>query len=211
MGCVIPAGAAIGLNLYARILSAVDASCANGVGLEAYNSSHWGNYAISMPEQAGSGTYILTVPGYLPAGRYFALPYIQFGGSPVIGVDGTSIDIIFFDWDGGNVLGFSSALNVGKINGSAPAAANLALSTIQFVIGAAAAGTLNGSQMTTNLVATVANIYAGRILYFTSGVNAGLAVLITAYAVTGGKLTFVAYNNQPAPSAPSAGDTFVIN
>jgi hypothetical protein len=64
--------------------------------------------------------------------------------------------------------------------------------------------------MTTNLVAAVANIYAGRVIYFTSGVNAGLACLITAYAVTGGRLTFIAFSNQPAPSAPSAADTFLI-
>lgn len=208
MGAVIPAGAASGQTIYGRIISAADATVANGVGLEAYNSAHWANYVISMTEQSGSGCYILTVPGYLAAGRYFVMPYIQIGGSPTLG--DPPIDIIFFDWDGGNAVGVGSALNVGKINGSAPAAVNLSTSALQFVIGAAAAGTLSTTQMTTNLAATVANIYAGRVIYFTSGANAGRVALITAYAVTGGKLTFVAYGNQPITSAPVAADTFLI-
>lgn len=208
MGGVIPAGAGSGSTVYGQIVSAVDATIANGVGLEAYNQSHWANYAISMPEQPGSSRYILTVPGYLAAGRYFVMPFLQSGGSPAAG--DTPIDILFFDWDGGNVIGVGSPLNVGAINGSTPAAVKLGVSANALVTGAAVAGTLTNSQMTTSLSATVANIYAGRVMLFTSGVNQGLAVLITAYSVTGGKLTFIAYGNANAPSAPSATDTFII-
>lgn len=209
MGAIIPVAAANGQTVYGQILSAVDAQIANGVGVEAYNQAHFSNYTMPSFEHLGASRYIITVPGYLPAGRFFVMPFIaQNPGVPAVG--DTPLDIIFFDWDGANIIWLGSGVNVSKINGSAPAAVNLAASANQFVIGAAAAGILNTSQMTTNLGAAVANIYAGRVLYFTSGVNQGLAVLITAYAVTGGKLTFIGFNNQPAPSAPSASDTFVV-
>lgn len=208
MGGFIFASGPTGLTVYGQLVSVAASTVANGAALEAYNQGHWANYVNSMPEQAGSGRYGLSVPGYLPAGRYLLNSFIQGGGSPAAG--DTSLDITYFDWDGANVIYLGSALNVGQINGSSTAAARLAVSAAQFVIGAAAAGTLSTSQMTTNLGASVANIYAGRVLYFTSGVNAGLAVLITAYAVTGGRLTFVGFNNQPAPSAPSAADAFII-
>lgn len=208
MGGVIPAAAASGQTIYFQVMRATDAEMANGVSLEAYNEAHWGDYDITAPEQPGSGRYVMTVPGYLPAGRYYALPFLQLGGSPSAG--DTPIDILQFDWDGGNIVGVTAPLNMGEINGSALAAANLSASAAIMKTGAAAAGTLTTTQMTTGLTDTVANIYAGRILLFTSGVNKGLACLITAYAVTGGKLTFIAYGNLPAPSAPSASDTFVI-
>lgn len=208
MGAVIPAGAGTGQTLYGNILSASDGQVANGSALEAYNQAHWANYVITMTEQAGSGRYLLSVPGYLAAGRYFAFIYLQAGGSPAAG--DTPLDFVFFDWDGGNVIGVGSALNVGSINGSTTAAANLRKSTETLVSGSAASGTLTTTQMTTNLMNTEANIYAGRVIYFTSGDNAGRAALITAYAVTGGKLTFIGYNNSPINVAPTAGDTFVI-
>jgi hypothetical protein len=208
MGGVIPAGAGTGNTLYGNILSADDAKIANGSALVTYSQSNWTDYVNSMPEQAGSGRYILTVPGYLPNGRYFVIPYLQLGGSPAAG--DTPLDIIFFDWRDGNVLGFGSSLNVGQINGSAPAAVNLSLNALASVNGQATAGTLTTSQMTTNLASTIVNVYAGRVIYFTSGGNAGRAALITAYSVTGAKLTFLGYNNLPITVAPSVGDTFII-
>lgn len=208
MGGVIPAGAASGQTLYGQIRSAVDAQVANGSGLEVYNPAHWGNYNVSMPEQSGSGVYIMTVPGYLPAGRYFVIPFLQLGGSPAAG--DTPMDILFFDWDGGNIVWLGSGVNLSKINGSALAAANLSVSALAMVAGAAAAGTLTTQRMTTNLTAPVAQTYAGRLLIFTSGINAGFAALITGYAVTGGLLTFIGYNNQPLPAPPAAADTFII-
>lgn len=199
---------ATGNTVYVQLRSLLTGLIGNGSAMEAYNQAHWANYVNSTPEDAGAGEYKLTVPGYLPAGRYKSTFFVQAGGSPASGDGAFATEL--FDWDGANVIYVGSAINVGSINGSASAAVNLAKSANAFVVGAAAAGTLSATQMTTNLGGTVANLYAGRTLYFTSGVNAGLAVLITAYAVTGGKLTFVAYNNQPAPSAPSAADTFLI-
>lgn len=209
MGGVIPASAPTGLTVYQTIMDMLTGNIWNGAALVAYNQSNWNTYVVAAPEQAGSGRYIMTVPGGLPAGNYWVMTYLQAGGSPVVGVD-TPIDILRLGWDGGNIVDVNSGLNVTKINGVAAAAANLAVSAVQFVQGAAASGTLTTATMTTNLAATVANIYAGRVLYFVTGANAGLAVLITAYAVTGGKLTFIGFNNQTAPVAPSAGDTFLI-
>lgn len=209
MGGYLYASGATGQSgIYAQLRSLLLGTIANGVGLETYNSAHWSDYVNLAPEQTGSGEYELAVPGYLPAGIYKATFFVPLGVSPALG--DTPFDTETFSWDGSNILWIGSSLNVGQINGSAPAAVNLALSANAFVVGAAAAGTLSTTQMTTNLSATVTNIYAGRVIYFTSGINAGLACLVTAYAVTGGKLTFIAYNNQPAPSAPSAADTFLI-
>lgn len=208
MGGIVPGFGATGQSIYGAINSMADASAWNGVSLEAWNIAHWATYVVATPEQAGSGRYIMTVPAALPAGRYIATFYLQLGGSPASG--DSPISTQAFDWDGTNVLGQGSGMNVTQINGSAPAAANLSTSAKTFVTGAAAAGTLSAAQMTTNLGGTVANMYAGRVLYFTTGLNAGIAVLITAYAVTGGKLTFVAYNNTTLPVAPSVGDAFVI-
>jgi len=200
--------AATGQTAYAHLTSGLDAKVGNGSSLEIWNQAHWSDYVNSTPEQSGSGRYILTVPGYLPAGRYFATLYVQLGGSPAAG--DTPVDEDWFDWDGSNVLTQGSTVDVGKINGSAIAAANLSKSAAAMQAGVAAAGTLTTSQMTTNLTNTTPDAYKGRVLQFTSGNNAGIIALITAYAVTGGKLTFICYGNSPLPSAPVASDTFVI-
>lgn len=210
MGGYLIAEAPTGNTIYGWLQSMTTGQIWNGSGMEAYNQSHVGNYSVAMSEQSGSGRYILVVPGGLPNDNYWFSPYMETvsPGTPALG--DTPLDLVRFGWLNGNIIDLASALNVGAINGVAQAAANLAISAAQFVSGVAAAGTLTTTSMTTNLGATVANIYAGRVLYFTTGVNAGLAVLITQYQVTGGKLTFVAFNNQPAPSAPSASDQFLI-
>lgn len=207
-GTIFGSGATGQSGVYAQIRSQVNGQIGNGSALEAYNQAHWSDYVNESPEQAGSGEYALSIPGYLPAGLYKATFYVPLGASPASG--DTPFATEPFSWDGANIIGLQSGLNVGAINGSSAAAISLGVSAGAMVRGAAAAGTLSTTQMTTNLSATVANIYAGRVLYFTSGVNAGLAVLITAYVVSGGRLTFIAFNNQPAPSAPSAADTFII-
>ena len=201
-GYVFGSGATGQSGIYCQIRSLITGLIGNGTSMESYNQAHWSNYVNSTPEDAGAGEYKLTVPGYIPAGIYKATYFLPLGGSPASGDSPFATEI--FEWDGANVIYIGSSLNVGSINGSASAAVNLAKSANAFIVGAAAAGTLSTTQMTTNLTGSVANLYSGRTLYFTSGVNAGLACLITAYAVTGGKLTFLAYNNLPAPSAPRA-------
>jgi hypothetical protein len=195
-------------GMYMQIRSQTTGQIANGSAMEAYNQAHWANYVISASEQAGSGCYAAGVPGYLPADRYVVTLYTPLTGSPASG--DTPVWDTSFDWDGSNVLGSGSAVNVGKINGSSTAASNLGVSTNAFVLGAAVTGTLTTLTMTTNLANGNANIYAGRVLIFTSGNNQGRAALITAYNPTGGLLTFTGYNNTPINSAPVNGDTFII-
>lgn len=193
---------------YSMIRSLTTGKVWNGSAMVTWNVANWLTYNVAAPEDTGSGAYIMTIPGSLPADAYQGVLYTPVGVSSASG--DSPVQTENFAWDGSNLVWVGSALNVGQINGSAAAAVKLGVSAGTFVTGAAAAGTLSTTQMTTNLSATVANIYAGRVLYFTSGVNAGLAVLITAYAVTGGRLTFVAYGSLPAPAAPSAADQFVI-
>ncbi len=201
---------ATGNTVYDVLMSMTTGKIWNGAAMVDYDQADLADYAIPTVEQSGSGRYILAVPGGLPDDNYWASPYLETvsPGTPTWG--DTPIDIQRFGWRDGNIVDLASGLNMAQIDGSDAAAEKLAVSAGAMVIGAAEAGTLSDSQMTTDLSATVANIYAGRVLYFTSGANAGLAVLITAYVVADGLLTFIAFNNQPAPSAPSAADTFII-
>lgn len=101
--------------------------------------------------------------------------------------------------------GGGASVNVTSINGSTSAAAKLALSAVSIISGAAAAGTLTTTQLTTNLAETNVDQYVGRAIVFTSGVLLGQAATITAYLPTGGKLTVTELTD-----APSNADTFVI-
>lgn len=199
---------ATGESNYYQIRSLINAEIANGAALEVYNISHWASYVVTCAEQAGSGAYVSAIPGYLPAGLYKATLYTVLGGFPAAG-DSPISDTIF-GWDGGNIVGPTSSVDVGSINGSVPAAINLAIAANAYVVGEAAAGTLTSTQMTTTLTIPTANILSGRVLIFTSGANARLAALITNYQVASGRITFIAYNNQPAPVAPADGDSFLI-
>jgi len=89
----------------------------------------------------------------------------------------------------------------------ATAAANLALSAgaSGIVVGAAEAGTLSTTQMTSNLTEETNNHYVGRVIIWTSGVLAGQATDITAYLGSTGRLTFTAVTEAPSPA-----DAFLI-
>lgn len=88
---------------------------------------------------------------------------------------------------------------------TAAAAAKLALSAAGIVSGAAEAGTLSTTQMTTDLSEATDDHYIGAVLVWTSGVLDGQRTDITDYAGATGLLTYTA-----ATEAPSATDTFVI-
>lgn len=92
-----------------------------------------------------------------------------------------------------------------KISTSSDAADRLEASAETIVIGAAAAGTLSTTEMTTDLTEATDDHYNGRIIIWTSGVLKDQATDITDYTGSGGKLTFTAVTE-----APSASDTFVI-
>lgn len=88
---------------------------------------------------------------------------------------------------------------------TAAAAAKLALSAATIVSGAAVAGTLSATQMTTDLSVAVDDHYNGRIVIWTSGALQNQATDITDYDGATKRLTFTAVT-----SAPVAGVTFVI-
>ncbi len=95
--------------------------------------------------------------------------------------------------------------DIKAIDGNTTSAANLQKSTLTIVTGAAAAGTLSTTQMTTDLGQATDNHFIGRTIVWTSGVLFQQAALVTDYAGSGGLLTFTAVTE-----APSATDTFVI-
>jgi hypothetical protein len=78
-------------------------------------------------------------------------------------------------------------------------------SAATIVEGAAAAGTLSTTEMTTTLTEATDDHYNGRIIIWTSGVLANQATDITDYDGATKKLTFTAVTE-----APAAADTFVI-
>jgi hypothetical protein len=95
--------------------------------------------------------------------------------------------------------------NVGAINNSTTAAVKLAKSANTIVEGAAIAGTLSTTQMSTDLTETRNDQYNDRVLIWTSGVLKDQATEISDYDGTTKVLTFVAVNGNP-----SATDEFII-
>ncbi len=91
------------------------------------------------------------------------------------------------------------------ISGSAVAADRLEASALTIVSGAAAAGTLSTTQMTTNLTEATDDHYNGRIIIWTSGALKDQASDITDYAGSNFMLTFTAVTE-----APVATDTFIL-
>jgi hypothetical protein len=89
----------------------------------------------------------------------------------------------------------------------ATAAANLALSmgAAGCVTGAAEAGTLSTTVMTSDLAEATDDHYIGRAIIWTSGVLLGQASDLTDYSGTAGAVTYTAVTE-----APSAGDAFII-
>lgn len=88
---------------------------------------------------------------------------------------------------------------------STGAVTNLNASAQGIVVGAAIAGTLSTTQMTTNLTEVTDDHYIGRVVVFTSGDLAGQATDVTDYTGASKMLTFTALTE-----APSATDDFVL-
>ena len=109
------------------------------------------------------------------------------------------------DDTGTSGVAITAAVDIGSINGSTPAATNLKKAALGIVSGAAIAGTLTTSQMTTDLTEATNDHYVERVVVWTSGVLAGQAATITAYTGSSKMLTY-----SITTDAPSAADTFVI-
>lgn len=95
--------------------------------------------------------------------------------------------------------------DVSAISTSTDAANKLEASTETIETGAAVAGTLSTTQMTTDLTEETDDHYIGRVIIWTSGVLLRQATVITDYAGATKLLTFTAVTE-----APTAGDSFVI-
>ena len=103
------------------------------------------------------------------------------------------------------LVGGLMSSDVTAISTSTAAADNLEASAETIIIGAAEAGTLSTTVMTSDLAEATDDHYNGRIVIWTSGVLLGQATDITDYLGSTGQLTFTAVTE-----APSAADTFVI-
>lgn len=99
----------------------------------------------------------------------------------------------------------AGCVNVAMIDKQPLPAQRLALSAGTIVSGAAEAGTLSTTQMTTDLAEATNDHYAGRVIIWTSGVLKDQATAITAYLGATGMLTYTAVTE-----APTAADTFII-
>jgi hypothetical protein len=99
----------------------------------------------------------------------------------------------------------TNGVNATAINGSATAAANLAVSAATMLTGKAVTGTLSSTVFTTNLASTTTNAYVGRIVLFTSGALIDEAQTIKAYSNTG-QITVA----SGFTTAPSNNDAFII-
>jgi hypothetical protein len=95
--------------------------------------------------------------------------------------------------------------NVGAISADTTAADRLEIVMDVTITGAAEAGTLSTTQMTTDLTEATDDHYIGRIVTWTSGVLTGQSSDITDYTGATGMLTYTAVTE-----APTATDTFVI-
>lgn len=100
-------------------------------------------------------------------------------GSPTLNLDGAIL--------GGDVASIKQVTDLG-------------------VRGAAIAGTLSTTEMTTDLTEVTDDHYIGRLLTFTTGVLTGQQTDVTAYAGATKKLTFTTLTD-----APSAGDDFILS
>ena len=92
------------------------------------------------------------------------------------------------------------------LNGVTGSAANLEQGAAAIAKGAAIAGTLTTTQMTTDLTETTDSHYVGLVVKWTTGALAEQGTEITGYDGTTKKLTFT-----DVTDAPAATDKFVIN
>lgn len=91
------------------------------------------------------------------------------------------------------------------LSGDTTAADNLEESATTIIVGAAEAGTLSTTEMTSDLAEATDDHYIGRTVIWVTGVLAGQASDITDYLGSTGKLTY-----STVTDAPSATDVFVI-
>jgi len=105
-------GAGTGNTVYAHVLNSAKRRW-NGSAFEAYDSSSYPDYTITMSEQGISGVYVGDFPsGITDSGVYEIYYYIGSGseGDPIAGVGSV-------DWDGSSVSSSSDSVS-GEMSGS---------------------------------------------------------------------------------------------
>jgi hypothetical protein len=197
----IEIGFSTGATLYAVIIRRSDQAAWNptlnaGDGdWETYDSSHWAQYAILLAELAGSGFYFVEYPDDIKDTLTSELLYVQQGIVPAL----TDAAV------GPTGLGSSQGTNVAGIGGVPLAADNLQVAASLMQQGEAVSGVLTTNQMTTDLTASLNNLYAGRVIFFVGGALNGVPSNIQSYNGTTKMLTFT-----NVPQAPVAGQSFII-
>jgi hypothetical protein len=139
--------------------------------------------------------------------------------SPVnIGISGTALTNLENDYDGtgyaktASSIGTATAVtgevaaNVTKVGGSSTRGTKLSYLLDAATYGAAVAGTLSATQMTTNLTETTNDHYVGKTIAWLTGALAGQGgKLVTDYVGSSKMLTY-----EATTEAPAAGDVFIL-
>lgn len=185
-----------GATLYA-VIHNKDGTVWNNINsdFESYNSANWAQYAVALTEQSSSGYYRASPPAGIGSALTTECIYSQVGGSPALS-----------DAQPGPAgIGQAQGVDIASVDHDETAASNMSVNLKQLQQGSATSSTLTTTQMSTNLTASVTNLYAGRLLIFTSGALTQEITTITGYNGTTKVLTFTT-----TTSAPSAGDGFLI-
>ncbi|MCX5794969.1 MAG: hypothetical protein NTY77_05705 [Elusimicrobia bacterium] len=161
---------------------------------EDFDNSHWEKYAVMLQQQGSSRYYSAEHPCADLSVMMSEMIFTQVGVAPAIS-----------DPSPQAVMSRAQGGPIGSIRGSVLAAENLRTNLLTMARGAAAAGTLSTTQMTTDLADTSDGVYVGRLIIWTSGALLRRVAYISGYAGETKKLTFGAM-----PAAPSEGDTFLV-
>jgi len=195
------AGAILGGDVAAILVDTAEIGAA-GAGLTNINLPNQtmditGNLSGSVGSVAGNvdGLVTGTVAGVTPA-AVADLGTVQTGDNFAI-VNGTA-GLVAIDTVVDAVKVVTDAL-------TSAGAANLALSAAGIIGGTVGATDLATTTCSSDLTAYAADELIGRTIVFTGGTALGQASDITDYVVLNGVITFTA-----KPTAPVAGDTFVI-
>jgi len=160
---------------------------------EAFSSGNWALYAVPLIEQGSSGYYRAAFPIATPDVLTTESIYSQAGGTPAM-TDAPAVGI-----------GQSQGVSLKAIDSDLPSVDNMLKNLLSMKQGAAIAGTLSATQMTTDLPDTDDNVYIGRVLIFITGSLVRRVAYIQAYDGALKKLTFGSVG-----SAPIVGDRFLI-
>lgn len=113
-----------------------------------------------------------------------------------------------------SAFGFTVATNVTQLNGSATAAANMALSAASMKLGTitdVAFSPTTSQFECSDITDAQASLYVGRIIVFLTGGLTRCACVITAYSKVGSNGHFtVAAGGGSLPISPSNGDTLIV-